>query len=127
MLDIEQLINIVVEASYTVHNILGPGFAEKVYKKALCHELRLREIEAREEVPITAYYKGINVGDFSADLLVDNRLILELKAGAEEKVEHECQLVNYLKSSDLPYGLLIYFGGYRINIKRKFRDRLPSL
>jgi GxxExxY protein len=102
-----------------VHNVLGPGFLEKVYRNALLKELLVRGHGAEAEVKIPVYYKGESVGDYYADVLVDERVILELKALAGLTGEHEAQLLNYLKATGLKIGLLLNFGTRKVQIKRK--------
>ena len=92
---------------------------EKVYQYALIKELRLRGYQAEPEVKIPVCYKDELVGDYSADILVEGRIILELKALSGLTGEHEAQLLNYLKATNLKVGLLINFGTNRVQIKRK--------
>ena len=112
----------IINAAYTVHNILGYGFLEKVYQNALVIELQKRGIPAEAEKPIKVLYDGHVVGDYVADAVVDNRIILELKAVKELTEIHEVQLVNYLKATGMEVGLLINFG-HSVEVKRKVFDR----
>ena len=109
----------IIGAAFEVHNTLGVGFLEKVYQYALVKELRLRGYEAAPEVKIPVYYKDELVGDYSADVLVEGRIILELKALSALTGEHEAQLLNYLKATGHKVGLLINFGTNRVQVKRK--------
>lgn len=109
----------IIGAAFEVHNTLGIGFLEKVYQYALVKELRLQGLQAEPEVKIPVYYKGELVGDYSADILVEGRIILELKALSALTTEHEAQLLNYLKATGFKVGLLINFGTSRVQIKRK--------
>jgi GxxExxY protein len=102
-----------------VHNILGAGFLEKVYQNALAKELRLRGHQADVEARMPVYYKGELVGDYSADILVNGRIILELKALSDFTSQHEAQLLNYLKATDNKVGLLLNFGINRVQVKRR--------
>lgn len=109
----------VIGAAYEVHNILGSGFLEKVYQNALAKELRLRGLETEIEVKIPVIYKDELVGDYVADVLVNQRLILELKAINSLTTQHEAQLLNYLKATGYKLGLLLNFGTDRVQVKRR--------
>lgn len=113
----------VIGLAMKVHRVLGPGFLESVYRKALLLELRNAGIEAEEEKRISVYYVGQSVGDFAADILVDGKVILELKATESLSKAHEVQTVNYLTATGLDVGLLLNFSGERLQFKRKFRQR----
>ena len=119
-MDINILTERVIRCSYTVHNHLGPGFLERVYENALCMELGTDGFDVKQQYPIPVFYKGVVVGDFYADFLIDDRLIVELKAIQNMGREHEVQLVNYLAATDIDDGLLINFGK-SVEVKRKFR------
>ncbi len=95
---------------YQVHNKLGFGFLEKVYKNALYLELTDAGLKCETEKPINVYYNGKVVGVFYADIVVDDKVILELKAVESMCKEHEYQLINYLKACELEVGLLLNFG-----------------
>ena len=125
-MDIELLIRTVIDAAYQVHLALKPGFLESVYQKALMKELDKRGIKARDKQPINVFYGEVNVGRFEADIIVENILILELKAVSHLSEEHSIQLVNYLTATGLDTGLLINFGSQRIEIRRKFRTYDPT-
>lgn len=120
-MDVELLINQIVDSAYCVHRALLPGYLESVYRNALVLELSSRGIESVCEVPIIVKYRGCVVGDFKADVVVDDKVILELKAVTRLNEAHEAQLVNYLTATGTEYGLLINFGSERIEIKRKYR------
>ncbi len=119
-MDINELTKLVIGSAYTVHNVLGPGFLEKVYENALLVELLEIGLSAKQQADIPVYYRGKNVGDFVADLVIEERLILELKAVQSLSKEHEVQLVNYLNATGIENGLLINFGP-SVTVKRKFR------
>ena len=119
-MDINTLTERVIKCSYTVHNHLGPGFVEKVYENALRMDLETDGFGVKQQYPIPVLYKGVVVGDFYADLLIDDRLIVELKAIHNMGREHEVQLVNYLTGTGIDEGLLINFGE-SVEGKRKFR------
>lgn len=107
--EIEALAHAVIGAAIEVHRILGPGYVESVYGKAMCHELRLRGIEFKCEVVFDIDYKGEVVGEGRLDLFVGNRLVVELKAVEKVALIHEQQTVSYLKARREPLGLLLNF------------------
>lgn len=111
----------VIGCSFKVHKALGAGFLEKVYENALFVELENCGIAARQQFPIPVRYERHVVGEYFADLLIDGRIICELKACAMLSKEHELQLVNYLAATGLDVGLLINFGR-SVTVKRKFRE-----
>ena len=117
----QELTENIIKAAYTVHNTLGYGFLEKVYQNALVIELAKRGIKADSEKPIKVFYEGQIVGDYVCDLIVDDKVILELKAVKELNDIHEVQIVNYLKATGVEVGLLINFGP-SVKIKRKVFD-----
>ncbi len=108
----------IIKAAYTVHNTLGFGFLEKVYQNALAIEIQKAGMNVQQEHPIAVYYENIIVGEYFADLVVDEKIILELKAVKELSPAHETQLVNYLKATGVEVGLLINFG-HSVKVKRK--------
>jgi GxxExxY protein len=108
----------VLAAAYEVHNILGHGFLENVYEKALLKELNARGLKAESQKGITVTYKNEEVGSYYADILVNGEVILELKAVDNLSKTHEAQLLNYLKASGRRVGLLINFGKQRVEHKR---------
>jgi GxxExxY protein len=116
----DDLIKKVIGVAYKVHNTLGAGFLEKIYEKALLIELHKLGLEVEEQYPIPVYYEEIKIGDYYADLLIDNCLIVELKAVENLSVAHERQLINYLSATKVDDGLLINFGS-SVQIKRKYR------
>ncbi|MCO6490369.1 MAG: GxxExxY protein [Phaeodactylibacter sp.] len=111
----------VIAASYKVHNTLGFGFLEKVYENAMMIELRKRGISAEQQYPVKVYYEEERVGNFRADLFVENILIVELQSVFEIQLDHEIRLVNYLTATKKDIGLLINFG-LSVQIKRKYRN-----
>lgn len=121
-MDIEELIKEIINSAYSVRLVLGPGFLESVYKNAFAVELSKRYIPYDLEYPMNVYYKDEVVGEFRADMIVDHRVIVELKAVNSLVAAHEVQLVNYLTATQLDNGLLINFGAPKIEIKRKFRE-----
>lgn len=107
--DLETLITRVIGAAIEVHRQLGPGFLESVYERTLCHELDLRGIRYEWQKEITVHYKELMIPGQRLDLLVDERLIVELKAVEELAPIHQAQVLSYLKSTGLRAGLLINF------------------
>ena len=108
----------IIKCFFDVYNHLGYGFLEKVYEKAMMVELRKESLSAQSQFPIHVLYKGELVGDYCADILVENKIILELKAAEILAHEHELQLINYLKATDIQLGLLFNFGK-RPELRRK--------
>ena len=103
---------------YEVFNQLGGGFLEKVYEKALAIELSDQGLEVKRQYPIKVSYKGTPVGEYIADLVVENKIIIELKAQDNLLPIHEAQIINYLKATDMKVGLLINFKHPKAEIKR---------
>ena len=124
-MDIHQLIDAVQEAAYEVRKHLSPGFVENVYKKALYYELRLRGIDADMERALTIEYKGFDVGDYRADIVIGQQLIIETKAVSMLLPTHSAQIVNYLHATGIDYGLLINYGGDKFEILTKTRIYKP--
>ena len=111
----------IIGAFYKVYNTLGYGFPEKVYENALALELRKCGLRVEQQFPITVYYDGLVVGNYNADMLVNDNVILELKAIKQLSEEHEAQLFNYLKATSVEVGLLFNFGP-KAEYKRKVFD-----
>ncbi|MFM9907818.1 MAG: GxxExxY protein [Chitinophagaceae bacterium] len=117
----------ILRAFYNVYTILGYGFLEKVYENALLIELPKQGLNAVKQVPIKVYYDAYQVGDYYADLVVNNIIIIELKAAEAIIDEHEHQLLNYLKATDKEVGLLLNFGK-KPEFKRKiFENKYKEL
>ena len=106
----KELSGSILKLFYEVYNELGYGFLEKVYQNSLLIELRNKGLEATPNKKIKVYYKGENVGDYYADIIVNDTIILELKAADYIVEEFENQLLNYLKGTDCEIGLLLNFG-----------------
>lgn len=107
----EEITETIIKSFYAVYNKLGYGFLEKVYENALLLELRKEGLNCAKQVPIEVYYEKTSVGNYFADILVEDKIILELKAGEGALIEeHELQLINYLKATDKEVGLLLFFG-----------------
>ena len=107
--EFDPLSHTVIGAAIEVHRVLGPGFLESVYEEALCIELEARKIAFTRQLAITVSYKGYPIGESRLDVLVDNRLIVELKAVDALAPIHSAQLISYLKMTGHPVGLLINF------------------
>ena len=110
MLKHEEITALIIKAFYNVYNSLGYGFLEKIYENAMIVELENLCLKAERQVPIKVYYQEILVGEYLDDIVVENSIILELKAAENLREEHECQLINYLKATDLEIGFLFNFG-----------------
>jgi GxxExxY protein len=106
---LDELARIVIAAALEVHRALGPGFPESVYEQALAVELQLRDVPFQRQVPVSVTYKGIQVGDGRLDLLVDDRLVVELKAVENLAPVHVAQVLSYLRACRRSLGLLITF------------------
>lgn len=108
----------IIECAYKMHNTLGFGFLESVYQNALVLELEKNGLQARKEVPIKVRYEEKIVGEFVADIVVEDKVILELKSVKEIHPAHEAQLTNYLKATGIEVGLIINFGE-SVQVKRR--------
>jgi GxxExxY protein len=110
-------------AVFEVNNILGPGFLEKVYENALLKELKSRGLKAESQVSIKVKYKGDCVGEYFADILVEGKVIIELKTVERIEKIHEAQILNYLKATGLQVGLIVNFRHRKADVKRLVLDR----
>jgi GxxExxY protein len=108
----------IIGVAFEVHSVLGYGFLEKVYQRAMQTELLRRGLGVELESHITVLYKGINVGDYIADLLVDGKVIVELKVASDYNSADEAQLLNELKATGIKVGLLVNFGRRKVEFKR---------
>lgn len=108
----------IIRAFYNVYNHLGFGFLEKVYENAMIVELVEMGLSVEQQKKVDVYYKDNNVGHYLSDLIVENKVIIEVKAAENICLEHECQLINYLKASDKEVGILLNFGK-QPGVKRK--------
>ncbi|NJN98765.1 MAG: GxxExxY protein [Anaerolineales bacterium] len=111
----------IIGAFFKVYNTLGYGFTEKVYQNALVLELAKLGLAVKSPYPIKVYYEGVEVGEYFADIVVNEVVILELKAVSQLLPEHEAQLLNYLKATTIEVGLLLNFGP-KAETKRKTFD-----
>ncbi len=112
----------IIGCAYTVHNELGAGFVEKVYENALAIELRDHAINVAQQKPIRVSYRGKAVGDFVADLVADDNVLVEVKAVKALTKEFDAKLLHYLKATGLEVGLLINFGE-SVQVRRKVYTR----
>ena len=124
MKPIDEVTAEIIGLAMKIHRTLGPGFLESVYQKALIFELSHAGFHVEAEKQIKVRYEGVIVGDFAADLLVEDCLIIELKAIQALTATHEVQTVNYLAATGIDDALLLNFGGPSLEFKRK--HRLPK-
>lgn len=117
----EELTEKIIESFYLVYNKLGYGFLESVYENALLIELKRQGLNVVNQVPIEVQYRNQKVGTFFADVLVEEEVILELKASRKLLQEHEFQLINYLRATNIEVGLLFNFGK-----KPEFKQKIFS-
>jgi len=115
------LIRQVVGACFEVSNVLGGGFLEKVYERALVEELRIQGLQATAQVPIVVPYKGIVAGEYYCDVLVEGVLIVELKCCERLTDEHIAQCINYVQATGIPLMLLVNFQNPRLEWRRIYR------
>jgi len=118
----EYVTETIIGCAYRVYNRMGFGFLESVYEKCLLIELSKAGLTVEPQKPITVFYDEHIVGEFVADIVVDNTIILELKSVRRLTQRHEVQLVNYLVATGKPIGLLINFGETQVEVKRKFKE-----
>ena len=112
----------IIKCAYKVYNTLGFGYLESVYEKSIIIELNKNGLLTERQKPIKVKYENEIVGDFFADILVDNKIIIELKSITKLAKTHEVQLVNYLTATGINVGLLINFGESKVEVKRKIRE-----
>lgn len=124
-MDTEEIIKTVVQCIYNVRGILVQGYLETVYRRALAVELERYGLKYETEKSMTVMYKGVEVGFFRADIVVEDCLIIELKAVDSITKAHEVQLVNYLTATGIENGLLVNFGENFV-VKRKFKTYRPT-
>ena len=111
----------VIGAFYQVYNTLSYGFSEKVYENSMVLELQSAGLKPVQQQPIVVYYNGVEVGQYIADIIVNDTVLLELKATRQLTSDHEAQLLNYLKATKMEVGLLLNFGP-KAEVKRKILD-----
>ena len=123
----EDITHKIIGAAYKVFNTLGFGFLESVYKKSMLIELTKSGLKVESEQPLKVYYDSQVVGEFYADLFVEDEIVTELKSVQNLAKDHEVQLVNYLNGLEKDIGLLINFGPSGVEIKRKYRQPLQEI
>ena len=116
----------ILRAFFNVYNQLGFGFLEKVYENALGYEMQLLGLKVEKQKRIQVHYREIIAGDYFADLIVNDKVIIELKAAEALIEEHEAQLVNYLRATDIEVGLLLNFGKKPQHKRKIFENRLKD-
>jgi GxxExxY protein len=109
----------IIGAAFEVYKVLGYGFLESVYQKAMQTELQRLGLQCETERPIKVKFKGVIVGEFRADLFVQNAVMVELKAAKNYNIEDEPQLLNQLKATGVKVGLLINFGRIKVEFQRR--------
>lgn len=122
----EALTGSIIGAAFTVHGKLGPGFVEKVYEKALIHELRTRGLRVESQVDVPIFYQGVEIHLHRLDLLVENLVVVETKAVAALTDVHSAILISYLKATTKEVGLLLNFGRPSLEHKRRVHPELIS-
>ncbi len=115
---LKELTEKIIEIFYRVYNKLGYGFLEKVYENAMLKEFETADIPAVSQYAINVVYEGEIIGEYFADILVDNKVIVEIKASKSLAIENEAQLLNYLKATEIEVGLLLNYGP-KPDLKRK--------
>ena len=114
-----KLCNQIRETAYAIHKYHGTGYLEKVYENALAHRLRKSGLDVKQQHQLNVYDEdGTEIGEYFADLLVEDSLVIELKACKAIKDKHKAQLLNYLKGTKMNHGLLINFGSYKFFIQK---------
>ncbi|MFH1860700.1 MAG: GxxExxY protein [bacterium] len=121
-MEYQELTEKIIGCAYKVYNKMGFGFLERVYEKCLLIELRKADLQAESQMPINVFYDEELVGEFIADIVVNNTIILELKSVRQLIPVHEVQLVNYLVATGKPVGLILNFGEEKVEIKRKVKN-----
>lgn len=114
----QELTQKIISQCYYVHNKLGCGFLEKVYERALVKKLLDLKLDVKSQYPIRISFEGEIIGDYIADIIAENKVIIEVKAIEKLTKIHEVQIINYLKATNIEVGLLVNFGE-KIEIKRK--------
>ncbi|NQT84244.1 GxxExxY protein [bacterium] len=124
-MEYEELTEKIIGCAYLAYNKMGFGFLEPVYEKCLMIELQGSGLSAESQKAITVHYDGQVVGEFVADIIVEDAIIVELKSVRAINASHEAQLVNYLVATGKRVGLLLNFGENKVEVKRKWRDFSP--
>ncbi|MDD4309714.1 MAG: GxxExxY protein [Candidatus Cloacimonetes bacterium] len=114
----KDLTDMIISCFFKVYNKLGYGFLEKVYENSMLHELRIQRLNVASQFPVSVFYDNVRVGEYFADLIVENKVIIELKASSTLVNDHVLQLQNYLRATNIEVGLLLNFG-LKPEIRRK--------
>jgi hypothetical protein len=117
----------IIKCYYKVYNTLGYGFLEKIYENAFALELQQNGLDVKCQFPIKVYYENKIVGEYYADIIVNNLIIIELKAATCLLEEHECQLINYLRATEIELGLLLNFGKEAEYKRKVFMNKYKKL
>ena len=121
----KELTERIIGCAYKVYNIMGFGFLESVYENCLMIELEKEGLNAERQRAINVYYTDTLVGEFKADIVVEDTVIVELKSVRQIATTHEIQLVNYLVATNMPVGLIVNFAENKVQVKRKLKE-LPN-
>ena len=121
-MEYKELTEKIIGCAYRVYNKMGFGYLESVYEQCLLHELGKVGLATNAQVPLTVFYEGVVVGEFVADIVVEDTIMVELKSIRQLTIAHEVQLVNYLTTTQKDVGLLINFGPRKVEVKRKVRN-----
>ena len=124
MEEINQLTHKIIGCAMQVHRILGNGFQEKIYQRALAIEFNFQKLKFIREQEMEIFYRGLSLGIRRVDFFVENKVMVELKAVAKLEDHHKAQAINYLEAYGLAHGLLINFGGISLEFKRVYNKRL---
>ncbi len=117
----------ILKAFYKVYNELGYGFLEKVYENAMAFELQANGLFVQQQLPISVFYTGKIAGEYFADLIVENKVIIEIKTASTIDKAHEAQLLNYLKATEIEVGLVLNFGQKPEKVRKVFTNKKISL
>jgi GxxExxY protein len=121
-MEYKEVTETIIGCAYRVYNKMGFGFLESVYEKCMLIELRKAGLDTESQKPIKVFYEGEIVGNFAADIIANDAIIIELKSVKRIIKAHEVQLVNYLVATGKPIGLILNFGEKKVEIKRKVKD-----
>ncbi|MCP4264987.1 MAG: GxxExxY protein [Candidatus Brocadiaceae bacterium] len=121
-MEYKELTEKIIGCAYRVYNKMGFGFLESVYEKCMLVELRKEGLNSESQKSLTVFYESVIVGEFIADIIVNDTVILELKSVKQIIKAHEVQLVNYLVATGKPVGLILNFSENKVEVKRKIKD-----
>ena len=121
-MEYSELTEKIIRCAYSVYNKMGFGYLESVYEKCMLIELRKAGLKVESQKSLTVFYENETVGEFIADIIVNDTIILELKSAKQIIKAHEVQLVNYLVATGKPVGLILNFSESKVEVKRKIKD-----